>query len=333
MMRKYAAVCLAGLFFLLAALSVQVSVCAQVTLPQPGEFEVRPAAPPLIELDRKTVIRAFEPIYLCLTAEQFPPGVEAEVQIGLGSTWSKVNIPDKEWVKTEIRGRISLLRRGIVLHSTETNGVRTFLFKTPGEYKIHVKIGQDATIRTLKVTAAEAGEEAAWTLLGDRIEDVIHNNFPDTPEQGTIDACGKIVVKYPKTICASYCSSYIQITKFKIAFEKFGKGGGAKVYSQIAGDLEKFANGFHESFYGELMAFYAGYAKGLSGDFPRVVVIADNMQTHMTQWNEGVMEMRSEILAHILPKSVPIDPSQRVPTTEPSTQPATSLTVTPAAVK
>ena len=320
-MRKYVAVRLAGLFCLFAVISAGAQARAQVTLSPQRELEPRTSVPPLIQLDRAK-IRAFEPIYLCLTAEQFPPGVEAEVQIGFGDKWVPVTIPDKDWVKTEVRGRVSLLRRGIVLHSTQVNGVRNFLFNAPGEYKVRVKIGVDDTIRNLTVTAPESGEEAAWKTLGDRIEDVIQNNFPDAPEQGTIDVCVKIVVKFPKTLCAFYCNSYINITKFKVAFEKFGKGGGEKVYGRIAADLQKFATGFHEGFFGELTAFYAGYAKGLAGDFQGVVVIVDNMQTHMTQWNDGVMEMRQEIMAHIGPKIMPVDPPPIPPATLPATLPS-----------
>ena len=160
MMRNYVSVCFAGLLCVLTVISVEVGVCAQVLIPRPGELEPKAAAPPLIQLDRAK-IHAFEPIYLCLTAEQFPPGAEAEVQIGQGDKWTPVVIPDKDWIKTEVRGRVSLLRRGIVLHSTQVNGVRNFLFSAPGEYKVRVKIGMDDTIRNLTVTAAESGEEAA----------------------------------------------------------------------------------------------------------------------------------------------------------------------------
>jgi len=332
MMRNYVSVCFAGLLCVLTVISVEVGVCAQVLIPRPGELEPKAAAPPLIQLDRAK-IHAFEPIYLCLTAEQFPPGAEAEVQIGQGDKWTPVVIPDKDWIKTEVRGRVSLLRRGIVLHSTQVNGVRNFLFNAPGEYKVRVKIGMDDTIRNLTVTAAESGEEAAWKTLGDRVDDVIQNNFPDPPEQGTIDVCVKIVVKFPKTTCAFYCNSYINIAKFKIAFEKFGKGGGDKVYSRIAADLQKFATGFRESFYGELTAFYAGYAKGLAGEFPEVIVIADNMQTHMTQWSAGVMEMRQEIQAHIGPKMIPVDPSQLGPVSGSTTLPANPPSISHASDK
>ena len=99
-MRKYVAVRLAGLFCLFAVISAGAQARAQVTLPPQRELEPKTSVPPLIQLDRAK-IRAFEPIYLCLTAEQFPPGVEAEVQIGFGDKWVPVTIPDKDWVKTK----------------------------------------------------------------------------------------------------------------------------------------------------------------------------------------------------------------------------------------
>lgn len=266
-----------------------------------------------IQIDRAK-IRAFEPLYLCLVAEQFAPGVEAEVQIShQADVWQPIVLPAKDWVKTQLTGPVVILRRGIVLQATEKNGIRSFLFNTAGDYKLRVKIGPDSTTLNLTVTPPEAGEEASWNTLGDRIEDVLENSFPNPPEQGTKDACARIIRKYPRTLCASYCQSYLSISQFKALFEKNSRGGGKAVYAQVTEDLQKIADSFHEGFFGEMTAFYAAYAKGLTGDFPGMLAIADGMKTHMTPWNEGVMEMRAEVMSHLAPRVIPVDPGKPLP--------------------
>ena len=56
--------------------------------------------------------------------------------------------------------------------------------------------------------------------LQERVNDVLQNNFSDQPEQGTVDVCAKIIRRYPKSMAAAYCQSYVSITKFKLLFEK-----------------------------------------------------------------------------------------------------------------
>src|SRR4051794_22411041 len=70
---------------------------AQVSAVQPGDAEQNKKL--RVQLDR-TTSHAFEPVYLCLTAEQFAFGAEVEVQIQrAGGEWQPVKIDKKDWVK------------------------------------------------------------------------------------------------------------------------------------------------------------------------------------------------------------------------------------------
>jgi hypothetical protein len=273
-----------------------------------------------IQLDRVTV-RAFEPVFLCLTADQFAAGSEVEVQVRRGAEpWRPVVIAKKDWDKTEIPvpGSVPTQRRGAIIQAEEINGNRRYVFPDPGDYKIRVKIGPDSTTLNLTVTPPEPGEQQAWDTLQERVNDVLQNNFADQPEQGTVDICAKIIRKYPKSMAAAYCQSYISITKFKLLFEKHAKGGGKTVYADVAEELNKISSAFHDSFFGEMTSFYAAYAKGLAKEFQSVLAIADAMNTHLTIWGDAVVAMKYEVLAHIAPQV--IDPTQPPP--PPTTAPA-----------
>ena len=283
-----------------------------------------------IQLDRST-IRAFEPVYLCLTAEQFATVADAEVYLQRGNgPWATIPVQKKDWTKTQVSnaGRIPVQRRGTILQALDTNGVRTWLFNAADEYKVRVKIGPDSTTLSLTVTAPEPGEEESWTSLGDRIMDVLENNFSDPPEQATIDACARVIRKYPKTLCAAYCQSYISITRFKMNFEKNRQGGGKAVYGDVADELQKIASAFRESFFGEMTGFYAAYARGLTGEYQGTLAIAEAMKTRVTPWSDAVVDMRTEILVHLAPMVV--DPTKQAPTTAPATAPAIAPIVAPA---
>src|SRR5437016_8078378 len=107
-----------------------------------------------VELDC-TKIHAFEPVYLCLTAEQFALGAEPEVQMRRGDgEWQPLTIDKKDWVKSDTAGSgsIPVRRLGTVLQTQQRprdpgqeRQPAAWLFATPGEYKFRVKMGPDST--------------------------------------------------------------------------------------------------------------------------------------------------------------------------------------------
>lgn len=312
------------------SVSIVYLLCSWMLLTASGSARAQVVVPPAadadqnkklqIRLDRST-IRAFEPVYLCLTAEQFATTSDAEVQYRHGDgAWQPIAVRKKDWTRsqTAAAGKVPLQRRGVILQALETNGVRSWLFYAAGSYKLRVKIGPDSTTLDLTVTAPEPAEEESWTSLGDRINDILENNFADPPEQATIDVCARVIRKYPRTLCAAYCQSYISITKFKVQFEKNRQGGGKAAYGDSAEELQKIANAFQGSFFGEMTGFYAAYARGLTGEFQGTLAIADAMKTHVTPWSDGVMDMKTEVLTHLAPLVVPFDPAKKSPTTGPA---------------
>jgi hypothetical protein len=276
-----------------------------------------------IQLDRESS-HAFEPVFLCITAEQFATPDDAEVQISRsGGEWQSLEIKKKDWTRTQINipGKPATQRRGVILQAVENGGARRWLFSAAGKYSLRVKVGPDSTTLTLEVSPPEVGEALAWTALGDRVEDILQNNFADQPEQATIDLSAQVIRKYPRTLCAAYCQSYLSITQFKVLFEKNGRSGGAGVYGSVADNLTKIADGFKEGFFGEMTAFYAGYARGLTSDFPGLLAITNNMKTHLTLWGDGVTDMRLEVLSHLAPRVIPVDPAHPEATTNPTSRP------------
>ena len=306
---------------LLGSLALARPVRAQVTVPQVGEERNKKLR---IQFDR-TKIRAFEPVYLCVSAERFATAADPEMQLRRDDEpWQPISIPAKAWFKSEIDGpgKLHTQRRGTIMQAATINGTRTWFFDRPGEYKLRVYIGADRTTLALTVVAPEPGEQEAWQVLGDKVDDVLQNNFADQPEQATIDACVRVLRKYPRSQCAAYCQSYISVTRFKVIFERKARSGGKEVYGNVSDELEKLAVNFHESFFGEMTAFYAAYSKGLTHDFQGTLGIANNMTTHLTPWSDGVMEMRTEVLAHITPQVMIVDPNDPKSTTRPTTAPA-----------
>ena len=152
----------------LALLAGTRRAMAQITAPPPTDPDVNKVL--RVQLDR-TTIRAFEPVYLVLTAEQYATGADAEVQIRRGDeAFQAVTIPAKEWTKSETPGRglLPYQRRGTILQFDEQKTGRRWLFPVAGDYKIRVKTGPDSTTLSLTVTAPDAGEQKAWESLGDR---------------------------------------------------------------------------------------------------------------------------------------------------------------------
>ena len=272
--------------------------------------------------DRKS-IRAYEPIYVCLMAEQFATDEDAEIKVQRESeTPIVVSFKKEDWVKMSVvvSGK-KLERRGIILQASSINSNRTMLFDKVGNYKIYIKIGPDMIPYDLTVTTEEPGDKVAWETLGTKVDEVLQNNFPDPADQSTIDACIRIIRAYPKSMCAAYCQSYLHISKFKQQWNTYGrspKGGGQKAYSDVASDLAKIAEVFQEGFFGEMTGFYAGYALGLAGSFDKVLVITASVKTRLTLWGDAVTDMHREVASHVMPKPTLIDPSHPSPTTAPT---------------
>src|SRR5437868_4662142 len=119
------------------AFAVTVSVCASVaraadpaiTAPPPVDRNVKLR----IQLDR-TTIRANEPVYLCLTAEQFAAG-DVDIQISRDKgPYAPAKLDAKAWVKAELangRGKLPTRRMGAVLLAQTVDGKRSFLFAQP----------------------------------------------------------------------------------------------------------------------------------------------------------------------------------------------------------
>jgi hypothetical protein len=314
--------------------SLALSAAAQEATPSPSATELPGDSQShdqqnkrlKIDLDRRT-IHAFEPLYLCLTAEQFATqDIKVALRRPKEDKFTNLAIQDKEWAKSETSGGLlqaMVQRRGVILQAEDINGVARWLFTAPGEYTLRVSVGTDARPFTLTVLPSDSAEaeRQAWEYLADRRNDVLNNEFADSPDQGTINRCAGVMKKYPRSLCASYCQSYLSISKFKILFDKNAKAGGKAVYGDIAEELTKVANAFKESFFGEMTGFYAAYALGLAKDFDGLIKITENLQTHMTIWSDGLIAMKLEVLSHIGPRAIPIDPGQSIPTTGPTTLP------------
>jgi hypothetical protein len=322
----------------LAAILPLVSSLALSAAAQPADAPTPPTPTPgdspshdqnkrlKINLDR-TTIHAFEPLYLCLTAEQFAaPEVKVSLRRPKEEKFTDLAIQDKEWSKSEASGGLlqpMVQRRGVILQAEDINGVARWLFTAPGEYKLRVSVGIDSVPLTVTVLPSDSSEaeRQAWEYLADRRNDVLNNEFSDSPDQGTINHCAGVLKKYPRSLCAAYCQSYLSISKFKILFDKNAKSGGKAVYGDMAEELRKVADAFKESFFGEMTGFYAAYAMGLAKDFDGLIKLSENVQTHMTIWSDGLIAMKLEVLSHIGPRAIPIDPGQPIPTTGPTTLP------------
>lgn len=274
-----------------------------------------------IHLDHEDTIQAYEPVYLCMWAEQFASG-EVDLQISRdGEPFRKVRLNEKGWATAEIRAgadKAPVHRRGIVLLSETVGDKRSFIFDKPGTYAVNVRIGQGGGAKfKLKVTAPVAGEQPAWESLDDRvIDDIMSNNFGDEPSQGTVNACAQVIRTYPRTICAGYCQSYISIARFKILYGERKKVGGAAVYGAISDELVKVHKVFQDGFFGELTGFYAAYSLGLAKDFNTLLQTIGSTKTRMTLYGDALEAMQDEVMRHVGPKVISVDVAP--PTTQPA---------------
>src|SRR5690348_7793920 len=82
-----------------------------------------------IQLDR-TTIRANEPVYLCLTAEQFAAG-DVDIQISKDKgPYAPAKIDPKSWAKAELSNgprKLPTRRMGAMLLAQTVDGKRSFL--------------------------------------------------------------------------------------------------------------------------------------------------------------------------------------------------------------
>jgi hypothetical protein len=277
-----------------------------------------------IGLDQTTP-HAFEPIYLVLTAEHFVPDTMPEVMVAKDNeNWQPVAIADKAWTRSEAPspGITPLRRLGVVLQLKASTGLaRDYLFPTAGEYRLQVKMGPDSTTLTLHVQDPQLGEQEAWDALGTLVSNIISNDIDDQPGQAVVDACGSITRRFPRSICARYCRAYLDISRFKLMFDQSGKTGGVSAYGQVAADLAKDNDNFHDTFFGELTGFYASYAVGLTHKFDDLMKTAEAVTTHYTPYSDALQGMRMEVLTHRMPKVIPVDPGPLPSATQPAARP------------
>jgi hypothetical protein len=317
-------------YLLLLALCVATSAGAQVLDSANGTLpgvDVEHNKRLRIQLDR-TTIRAFEPIYLAVTAEHFiVPDARPEVSVWQGDGPPQpITIDDKAWVSgdTVSGGDVQMHRVGVLLQlkspALSASAVRTYLFPAEGEYLMRVKVGPDAATMKIHVIKTEAREKDAWDRLGqEQLDAIIYNGLDDRPKQTTVDTCSRIIRTFPGTVCAGYCQAYLSIAKFKVAFEKSGKSGGKAAYESIAKELVRIHEAFGDTFLGEQTGFYAAYAKGLIKDFNGMLVLADGVKSHVTPFSDALLAMKIEVLQHTIPKVIPVDPTT-LPS--PATRPA-----------
>jgi hypothetical protein len=325
-----------GAIWLLAALTaggMARRAAAQAVLDSTGSnAPSSPLLPGDAERNRKlhigldqTTPHAFEPIYLVLTAEHFLPDAMPEVMIAKGNeNWQPVTIADKAWTRSEApgAGNAPLRRLGVVLQLKSSAGVaRDYLFPTAGEYRLLVKMGPDSATLTLHVQDPQLGEQEAWDMLGTLISSIMTNDIDDPPGQAAVDTCGNITRRFPQSICAKYCKTYLDISRFKLMFDQSGKTGGVSAYGAVAEELEKDNGGFHDNFFGELTGFYASYAIGLTHKFDDLLKVAEGVTTHYTPYAEAMQGMRMEVLLHKMPRVIPVDPGSVPSSTQPAAQP------------
>jgi hypothetical protein len=286
----------------------------------PGQAEHDPSLK--IQVDRST-FRAFEPIYLAVSSRHFLTDAVPELSIWQGTAPpAPIVLNEKAWMKVEAydeHNELALQRNSVLLQlktPAATAKDRVYLFPTPGDYNLRVRLGNDAATLKLKILPTEAREKDAWDELGNNVDGIVNNAITTPPEQKMVNLCTRIMRSYPGTTCAGFCQAYMSISKFKLAFQKSGKSGGKDAYASLARELNTLREAFSDSFMAEQLTFYAGYALGLTHDFNGVLAIDDELKTHVTPFSDGVDAMRLEILQHTM-NVIPVDPSTK-PTTAPS---------------
>lgn len=321
----------AGLFVLLGAAPpahAQVLDSTSGTLPTPGDTSAQNERL-RIQLDRTTV-RAFEPVYLALTAKRFATDDPPELSVWQGDDAQPqpVVVDEKAWVKGETYagGKDPVQRQGVMLQlrapqtGSGSEAKRTYVFPSAGEYHLRVKVGPTAATLKVKVVDTAARERDAWDALGPQVNDIAYNSINDHPKQALVNDCVRIIRTYPGTVCAGYCQAYISVSRFKVAFEQSGKGGGKEVYAPLVRELARVNKAFADQFLGEQTGFYAAYATGLTRDYNGMLEIAEGVKTHLTPFSDGLDAMRDEVIRHVMPKVAPVDPTTlpSSPTTAPA---------------
>jgi len=260
------------------------------------------------QLDRTTV-KAYEPVYIGLSAEQFAQTLDLGVQIKRDEgPWQPLTIPAAAWPKSQVptaTGTIIFKMGTMLLSSADAataDKANAYLFATPGDYKIRVKVGPDSTTLSLKVVPGEPNNDKAFQVIGaDLFGQVFAEEMDSDPAPKLLAACAVVLKDYPGTTAAKYCKAYVATANFRAAFKKHKRSGGKEVYTTLVNDLSEAWAPLADSFYGEELSLYLAYAKGLCKDFVGVIKTCDDMRTRVTPWSGLVDAMKGEVIRHTQP--------------------------------
>ena len=277
-----------------------------------------------VQLDRRS-IKAFEPVYLGISAEQFAENLGIQIAIRRGNApWQTVVIPTDPqrplavWNRFESHSSpgLPLLKMGMPLLVGQVGDQSRFIFSLPGDYKIRVKVGPDSTVLELVVVASAPDDEQAATILGtDMFPRMFEYNFKAQPDKKLQETAIRVIAEYPGSTTANYCQAYLLTTKFRSESNKHEPPLSNKAfYGPLADELDKSADIFRDSFFGEEIGFFTAYAHGLSGDFSGLLKTAELTSTRFTPWADALLDLKKDVKRHvrgndrIVPVDVPLRP-------------------------
>jgi len=195
----------------------------------------------------------------------------------------------------------------IMLMDTSVGGDERYLFATPGDYTLRVRIGPDTTPLKLSVEVGPPSDAQAFVELGAaNLRTLLTEDFSADASRDLYKECQSVVRLYPDSTAADYCRAYIAINGFKEAYNTHHQGGGSLVWEPVALQLEKALRPHREGFFGEEVAFYLAYAQGLTHDFLAMAKTIANVKTHMTPWADRMDAMKKEVGQHVRPVDVPL---------------------------
>ena len=279
-----------------------------------------------VQLDRAS-IAAFEPVYLSLSAEQFAENLGLQIAIRKGNDpWQYVVFPEDvqtrqdPWKRFESHSTpgLPLLKMGVPLLVGVIGDTPRFIFSTPGEYRIRVKIGPDSPTLKLTVVTPTPDDKTAAEILGtDLFPKMFELDYRVRPDEKLKAAAARVIAELPGSTTARYCEAYLRTVKFRSESMKHDPPTANKAfYGPLADELEKSAAAFEDSFFGEELSFYAAYAHGLSGDFKGLLKIAEARKTTLTPWADALYDMKKDVQKHLRPAGstpVPVDPDSSLP--------------------
>jgi hypothetical protein len=252
-------------------------------------------------LDR-TTIKAFEPVYLLITADHFADALETNVRVqrnndaatDLGNLEGSWHRGERRLGPDRVQKRLGALL-AMILRSDGPH----FLFTEPGEYKIYVKLGPDLTTLDLNVLPAAGPDEAkAYAILGpEHFSMLFLEEAVDEPSQVLIDLCRQVLRRYSRTSCGEYSRAYLVIAFLKNRMRETHRQGGKDVYGPIAEDLDKSLRVFRDSFFGEELAYYTAYSQKLAGDVGPALQTIESVKSRLTIWGELMDRLKKELAA------------------------------------